>query len=471
MPPLRPAGPPCENHCPVAEERSGFLIRYNSARQLDSDYTKSFAHGGMIVPWKGATPPTNTEISLRIQASDGTTFDISARVGQPIPSQGFVVSFESAVTCRARAALDIYMRGDLFRRKLEGEKAASASSVIVEPFGAMAALDQNANDAGDATDPSPEGTDLLAEDTLDDRPDAPTDASTLSPGEDAGEANDVGSSGEELEECVPEGLRMPLPGEEYVVYAVKFETVTVFAEMRDAMRSTATLTLDFKEEAAKRGAAAQLRLILPGHNIFQMFGLVESVQSGKVVLRFDEKNEKFRLACAYVDTPAARNRLKNEALMEKNPPHVVRQTEIVPEVDPEKMPIRRRLQRMGMDDKINLALSGGREERMALAMDSNKAVHHYLLRNAKISLDEIAFMARLPTMNPDVLDKIAENPSYTQNLTVVKALVYNPKTPVVTAIRLLDRLPRQEVVNLAKRLNMNLRLVMAAKKKLETKRW
>jgi len=36
----------------------------------------------------------------------------------------------------------------------------------------------------------------------------------------------------------------------------------------------------------------------------------------------------------------------------------VRLVEVVPDEDPEKMPIRRRLQRMGMDDKINLALSG-----------------------------------------------------------------------------------------------------------------
>jgi hypothetical protein len=67
-----------------------------------------------------------------------------------------------------------------------------------------------------------------------------------------------------------------------------------------------------------------------------------------------------------------------------------------------------------------------------------------------------------------VLDKIAENPGYTQNPSVAKALVYNPKTPVRTAIRLLDRLPRSEVMNLAKRMGMNLKLVMAAKKRLET---
>jgi hypothetical protein len=76
-------------------------------------------------------------------------------------------------------------------------------------------------------------------------------------------------------------------------------------------------------------------------------------------------------------------------------------------------------------------------------------------------------MARLPSLNPDVLERIAEIPAFVQNPTIAKALVYNPRTPVLTAIRLLDRLPRAEVMNLAKRTNMNMRLVMAAKKRLE----
>ena len=47
---------------------------------------------------------------------------------------------------------------------------------------------------------------------------------------------------------------------------------------------------------------------------------------------------------------------------------------------------------MGMDDKINMALSGNREERMALAMDSNRAIHHYLLKNAKDRQEKIALI-------------------------------------------------------------------------------
>jgi hypothetical protein len=293
-----------------------------------------------------------------------------------------------------------------------------------------------------------------------------TDASGFTPDGELTEA-----TADQEAQVLPEGVPLPGPGAEYPVFVVRYNLVRDYVPVVELLKSEQRLILEYQEKASKPGQVAMVRLQLPGHNVYRMYGLIESVANGRVTLRFDDKNEQYAKAILFDELAQAKGRLKNEGPGDPKPPEVKRFNEVRPTEDPDSLPIRRRLQRMGMDDKINLAMSGGREERMALAMDGNKAVHHYLLRNAKISLDEIAFMARLPSMNPDVLEKIAENPSYTQNPSVVKALVYNPKTPVLTAIRLLDRLPRAEVVNLAKRTGMNLRLVMAAKKKLESKRW
>ena len=106
---------------------------------------------------------------------------------------------------------------------------------------------------------------------------------------------------------------------------------------------------------------------------------------------------------------------------------------------------------------------------MALASDGNKAIHHYLLKNARTSMDEIVMMARLPTLNPDVLMKIGENPAYTQNPQVVRNLVFNPKTPVKLAVRLIDRLPKSVLNLIAKRTSMHRSIVSAAQKKLGRK--
>ncbi len=452
----------------MTEEKSGFVVRYRSARALRRDHEISISKGGLLVPWKSAPPPPLSMIIVRIESPDGTMFDLRAKVGAKIAGRGFAVGFEIDPATKGRLPIDLFMRGDRMKRLIDGEKTGT---VPAEPeVIAFGSISETIASIIPEEETDPGANDVLGSDTVSASFDGATDA------DDAGEMAEEDeeplpeAADEDVEQAMPEGFRRPEPGEEYLVYVVKFLQVAEFAAMRDRFRVTQRFDVQFAEEKSQLGKIAELRLTLPGHNLFNLWGVVEKITSNTVTLAFDENNERFRLACNYIDTPSAKSRIKNEVDLPKSPPTVTRMIDKVPDEDPDKMPIRRRLQRMGMDDKINMALSGGREERMALAMDSNKAVHHYLLRNAKISLDEIAFMARLPTMNPDVLEKIAENTGYTQNPSVVKGLVYNPKTPVLTAIRLLDRLPRPEVMNLAKRMNMNLRLVMAAKKKLEGRR-
>jgi hypothetical protein len=468
---------------------------------LERDHAAHLTKGELLIEWPSGSPATTDVLAVRLEAPDGTLFDLGARPDRVVQHRGFVVKIDVG---RSRSALDMFVRGDRFKRLIAAERLGAIPDPEVSMIGDVPMAEvEEATDPGLAggaagrggsrsvfadAEPETEAVDEagLAEllgnldppDTDSESLDDVLDSDTY--GDDAGasaapqQKGDVEGSGRAggPDEVMPEGFLKPGLGEEYVVYVVKYTTVGTFMSIRDRFRNEQRLELEYPEEPARKGTTAQLRLTLPGHNIYQMFGFIANVFTDRVVLQFDENNENFRQACLYLEQPAARNRLKTEdpkAPMVK--PSIVRLLEVVPDEDPDKMPIRRRLQRMGMDDKINMALSGGREERMALAVDGNKAIHHYLLRNAKLSLDEIAFMARLPTMNPDVLDKIAENPSYTQNPTVVKALVYNPKTPTMTAIRLLDRLPRSEVMNLAKRSNMNMRLVMAAKKKIEGKRW
>jgi hypothetical protein len=291
------------------------------------------------------------------------------------------------------------------------------------------------------------------------------------PGEDTPDADEAAEDFGDDDRVYGEGeVRPPRPGERYTVLVVKFTSVSVFQPLAEAFEASAVFTVPVDDEGtAPVGSVAQLRLALPGYNVFEMWARVEQVGPGGITVRVDPEDGAFRKAVLYPTTPPAQKRIEREAHLPHEAPTCLKITQERPKEDLDRLPVRRRLARMGMDDKINLALSGNREERMALAMDGNKAIHHYLLKNAKLTLDEVGFMARLPSLNPDVLDKIAESPAYTQNPTITKALVYNPKTPVKTAIRLLDRLPRSEVMNLAKRTTMNARLVMAAKKKLERK--
>lgn len=445
----------------------GFSITYTSARRLDADHAAYLTHGGMLLQIDATlAPPIGTELDVRIEAPGAQTFVIRALAGRLLPGRGLMVSFTPGSV--ATAALDTFVASPVFARLRDDEPPGEGSAATVLPAELPSEEDDDI-----ATDPNLDvGAMEIAHDLA-----LNLEAQTSEEIPDAlglGAKPDVRATDEETAADSPPALAAPTkigrpgPGEEYFVFVLTFPTVTSFVELSGDFEHSATLEVPFEDDGLCRAnTAIQLRLTLPGRNVFEIWGIADAVYPSSVRVNVDPDDEAFRKALLYPASVSARKRIEREADVPAEAVSILRIKQEMPKEDLEQMPIRRRLARMGMDDKINLALSGGREHRMALAMDGNKAVHHYLLKNAKITLDEVAFMARLPSLNPDVLDKIAENPAYTQNPTVTKALVYNPRTPIRTAIRLLDRLPKSEVMNLAKRVSMNQRLVMAAKKKLE----
>ncbi len=446
----------------------GFSITYTSARRLDADHAAYLTHGGMLLKVDGRlAPPVGTDLDVRIEAPGAQTFVIRAQAGRLLPGRGLMVSFTPGGV--ATAALDAYVQSPSFAALCDAEPAGDGEAPTV-----IAAQLPSTDEADDlATDPNLDTSALDLDTDLGLNLNAATS-------EEVPAALAIGAQPAELhlEEdtaataagptTMTAKIGPPGPGEEYFVLVLTFPTVTAFVELSTDFETTATLGVPYADDGlCRKTAPVQLRLTLPGRNVFEIWGVADAVGVEVIQVRVNPEDEAFRKVMLYPSSVSARKRLEREALCAAEDITVLRIKQEMPNEDLERMPIRRRLARMGMDDKINMALSGDREHRMALAMDGNKAVHHYLLKNAKITLDEVAFMARLPSLNPDVLDKIAENPAYTQNPTVTKALVYNPRTPIRTAIRLLDRLPRSEVMSLAKRISMNQRLVMAAKKKLE----
>jgi hypothetical protein len=410
----------------------GFVVTYSSHRALEADHAAYMAHGGMLVSCEEADAPEHdAPITVRIAVGD-RTFDIPARAGHFIKNRGIMVSFEED-ELHQQDALDEWIGSSDFQSAVRGEAEASVMKPVVNRFMSGAGRYLQASESERASD-------------------GDTEPKTL-------KSRGRGSSETEL--------RTPEPGAQYLVYVIKFSILAEYVELLPMFETQQVFPVPIQDPEATLNTPVQLRLTLPGHSVFDVWGVIEKIDSKNVYVRVDENDDAYRRAVLHPTTVHSKARLARETAADREGVKVIRLMEEMPEEDPERMPIRRRLARMGMDDKINLALSGDREERMALAMDSNKAIHHYLLKNARITLDEIAFMARLPSLNPDVLERIAEIPAYTQNPTIAKALVYNPRTPVQTAIRLLDRLPRAEVMNLAKRSNMNMRLVMAAKKRLE----
>lgn len=135
-----------------------------------------------------------------------------------------------------------------------------------------------------------------------------------------------------------------------------------------------------------------------------------------------------------------------------------------PEGGPPRL-LSERLKAMNVTQKMQLALSGGREERMALLRDLNKTLHVYVLRNPRIGLDEVQHAAKQPTLSPDALKLISEHREWGNNGVVCTALVKNPKTPLPIALRLLDKVPMADLRAIAKG-GARDQVVLAARKKL-----
>lgn len=117
-------------------------------------------------------------------------------------------------------------------------------------------------------------------------------------------------------------------------------------------------------------------------------------------------------------------------------------------------------------EKIQQALRGNRDERAAIMRDGNPALQVHVLRNPGLQLDEVAAIAKMRTVTPELLKQIADKREWTQRPEIAIALVRNPKTPLPLAVRMLDFVSQQDLRQLAKDTNTRTPIQHAARKKV-----
>ncbi len=138
-----------------------------------------------------------------------------------------------------------------------------------------------------------------------------------------------------------------------------------------------------------------------------------------------------------------------EPQVEEAPEDDVPETDEAPEPQAPTL-MSAKLSAMSVSEKMQLALSGDREARAYLLRDTNKVLHGYVLRNPRIGLDEVLYAAKLSTLSADALKLIAEHRDWGVNVSVCTALARNPRMPVPLVLKLLPRLPHQELRAIAK---------------------
>jgi hypothetical protein len=111
------------------------------------------------------------------------------------------------------------------------------------------------------------------------------------------------------------------------------------------------------------------------------------------------------------------------------------------EPDPGKrQSLLQRLSRMRVVERVQLALKGGREERMALVRDACRVVQRAVLQSARLTEREVESYAAMASLSEEVLRLIAANRIFRKNYIVIKNLVNNPKTPLDVTLTLVKHL-------------------------------
>jgi hypothetical protein len=127
-----------------------------------------------------------------------------------------------------------------------------------------------------------------------------------------------------------------------------------------------------------------------------------------------------------------------------------------------------RMRALSQMEKILLAVKADRSERSLLLQDNDPRVLLSLLRNPRITVDEVARLAKSSFLTFQIAEVIMKTAQWMALLDVRLGLIHNPKTPPAFALRILPTLPDAEVRAIA-RGGTSMALKQAALKRLQGK--
>ncbi len=113
-----------------------------------------------------------------------------------------------------------------------------------------------------------------------------------------------------------------------------------------------------------------------------------------------------------------------------------------------------------------LAPKADRVTRALLVQDSDPQVLFALLKNPRLSIDEVVRIAKSSFLSFQAAELILKTSPWMSNLDVRVALIQNPRTPVPFALRILPTLPDAEVRAIARGGATSMALRQAALKRV-----
>ncbi len=124
-------------------------------------------------------------------------------------------------------------------------------------------------------------------------------------------------------------------------------------------------------------------------------------------------------------------------------------------VSNERVSMLNRVLRMGMKDRMKLAMKGDREARNILIRDPNRIVAQAVVQNPKITEQEVEKIAAMRTVPEEVLRLVATSRVWARNYQIMLKLSTNPRTPLTNSMSILTRLQTKDLISISKNKNVS----------------
>ena len=185
---------------------------------------------------------------------------------------------------------------------------------------------------------------------------------------------------------------------------------------------------------------------------------------------------KLDKAWAELPMPQEKAVLEDTEMVSDDPeekPEDVRERLLKPIIDPDgneiPLSLTQRVMRLRTNQKIMLAIKGGKEERTLLIRESNRLIQVNVIRNPRIGEGEVAYISQMRTVKEEVLRTISMNREWMKKYIITKNLVMNPRTPVPISMNQIKRLIEADLKLMQKDKNIPEILRREAKRLVENK--
>ncbi len=115
-----------------------------------------------------------------------------------------------------------------------------------------------------------------------------------------------------------------------------------------------------------------------------------------------------------------------------------------------KESLMKKLQKLGVGERIKIAQTGNSQVRGVLLRDTNKLVVLTALGNPKITEPEVEAVARNRSVMEEALRVIAKNREWMKSYSIMNAIITNPKTPPALAMNYIRLLKKKDINLLGK---------------------